>query len=160
MTAPGKLVDIAGLLSRELSTLESFIALLREEQALLASRANTAGLTALADQKSKAAIELGRFATMRDQELARVHLPPGRAGMDAWTLSDAGSASQRNWDRLLALAAEGRALNEANGTAIALQLQHNQQALAILMAAVDSTATYGPDGQARPGPGSRSLGSA
>lgn len=159
MTAPGKLVDIAGLLSRELSTLESFIALLQKEQTLLASRANE-GLTTLAEEKSAAAIELGRLANLRDQELARLHLPPGRAGMDAWTLTDAGSASQRSWDRLLALAAEGRILNEANGTAIALQLQHNQQAMAVLMAAADRTATYGPDGQARPGPGSRSLGSA
>ncbi|MBI4995867.1 MAG: flagellar protein FlgN [Rhodocyclales bacterium] len=159
MTAPGKVVDIAGLLTRELATLESFIALLQKEGTLLASRADE-GLTALAQEKTAAAVELARLATLRDQELARLHLPPGRAGMDAWTLTDAGSASQRNWDRLLALAAQGRAMNEANGTAIALQLQHNQQALAVLMAAADRTATYGPDGQARPGPGSRSLGSA
>jgi flagella synthesis protein FlgN len=159
VTAPGKRVDIAGLLSRELSALESFIALLQKERTLLSTRADE-GLTTLAEEKSTAAVELGRLANLRDQELVLLHLPPGRAGMDAWTLTDAGSASQRSWDRLLALAAEGRALNEANGTAIAMQLQHNQQALAILMAAADKTATYGPDGQARPGPGSRSLGSA
>lgn len=159
MTTPGTPIDIAGLLSRELPALESFIALLHKEQALLSSGASE-GLMALADQKSRAVVELGRIADLRDQDLARLHLPPGRAGMDAWTLTDAGSASQRNWDRLLALAAEARALNEANGKAIALSLQHNHQALSVLMAAADRTATYGPDGQARTGAGGRSLGSA
>lgn len=159
MAAPGKLDDVASLLAQELSILESFITLLRKEQALLSSGANE-GLTALADEKSRAAIELGRLATARDQQLARIHLPSGRAGMDAWTLTDAGSANQSRWDRLLLLAAEARALNEANGKAIALHLQHNQQALSVLMAAADRTATYGPDGQPLTGVGGRSLGSA
>lgn len=155
----GKRVDIAGLLSQELLSLDSFVALLRKEQALLSSGASD-GLMALADEKSRAAIELGRLTAMRDQELVRLHLPPGRAGMDAWTLTDTGSSSQRNWDRLLALAADARAINEANGKAIALHLKHNQQALSVLMAAADRTATYGPDGQPQTGVGGRSLGSA
>jgi flagella synthesis protein FlgN len=157
--ASGKQGDIAGLLSQELRALESFIALLGREQALLAAGTGE-GLTALAADKSQAALELGQLAAARDQELARMHLPTGRAGMDAWTLTDAGTASQAKWDRLLALAAEARALNESNGRVIALQLKHNQQALAVLMAAADQTATYGPDGQPRPGAGGRSLGSA
>jgi flagella synthesis protein FlgN len=152
-------MDIAGLLSEELRTLEAFVALLQKEQALLASGTSD-GLSALADQKSNAAIELGRLAAQRDQELTYLHLPPGRAGMDAWTLTDNGVASQRNWDRLLVLAAEARAINEANGQAIALNLKHNQQALSVLMAAADRTATYGPDGQPQGGTGGRSLGSA
>lgn len=159
MTSPGDLGEIAGLLAQELQTLESFVTLLRNEQALLSSGANE-GLTALADDKSRSAIDLGRLANLRDQALARLHLPPGRAGMDAWTLTDVGSTSQRAWDRLLALAAQARALNEANGKLIALHLQHNRQALAILMAAANQTATYGPDGQPRTVVGGRSLSSA
>lgn len=159
MTASGAAADIAGLLSQELAALESFIALLRREQALLSAGASE-GLTALAEEKSAAAITLGNLTHLRDRELARHHLPPGRAGMDAWTLSGAGSGCQSRWDQLLALAAEARALNETNGKAIALHLQHNQQALSVLMAAADKAATYGPDGQARAGIGGRSLGSA
>jgi flagella synthesis protein FlgN len=155
----GKLVDIAGLLSQELPALESFLEMLRKEQTLLSS-GDSEALTALADEKIRKATELGRLSGLRDQELARFDLPPGRAGMDAWTMTDAGAASQRNWDRLLSLACEARALNEANGKVIALNLQHNQQALSVLMAAADRTATYGPDGQARTGVGGRSLGSA
>lgn len=58
------------------------------------------------------------------------------------------------------LAGEARALNEANGKLIALRLQHNQQALNVLLAAADSAATYGPDGQQQSGVGSRILGKA
>ncbi|MDP2808775.1 MAG: flagellar export chaperone FlgN [Rhodocyclaceae bacterium] len=57
------------------------------------------------------------------------------------------------------LAAEARSLNETNGKLIALRMQHNQQALAVLMAAADQAITYGPDGQQRGGGGGRSLGS-
>jgi len=159
MAVPGQRRDVASLLSDELRALDSFVALLQKEQTLLASGISD-GLTALADEKSSAAVELGRLAAARDEELAHLHLPPGRAGMDAWTLTDAGSASQRNWDRLLVLAAKARAINEANGLAIALHLKHNQQALSVLMAAADRTATYGPDGQPQAGVGGRSLGSA
>lgn len=58
------------------------------------------------------------------------------------------------------LVSEARALNEANGKLIGLHMQHNQQALAVLMAAADNAATYGPDGQQQSGLGSRILGKA
>lgn len=58
------------------------------------------------------------------------------------------------------LAAEALALNEANGKLIALRLQHNQQALNILLAAANGAATYGPDGQQQAAIASRSLGKA
>ncbi len=58
------------------------------------------------------------------------------------------------------LVSEASALNEANGKLIALRLQHNQQALNVLMAAADTAATYGPDGQQQSAVGSRILGKA
>lgn len=58
------------------------------------------------------------------------------------------------------LAAAAKMLNETNGKLIALRLQHNQQALNVLLAAADSAATYGPDGQQQSGIGSRILGKA
>ena len=61
---------------------------------------------------------------------------------------------------LRGLASEARSLNETNGKLIALRLQHNQQALNVLLSAADAVATYGPDGQQRSGVGSRILGSA
>jgi flagella synthesis protein FlgN len=59
------------------------------------------------------------------------------------------------------LVAAARTLNEANGKLIALRLQHNQQALNVLLAAANTAAaTYGPDGQQQAGLGSRILGKA
>ncbi len=159
MASLGEPGSIAELLSQELQSLQAFVGLLHKEQTLLVSGVSE-GLTSLAAEKSRTAIALGRLSTARDQGLARIHLPTGRAGMDAWAISNAGVANQRDWDQLLALAAEAKALNEANGKLIALHLQHNQQALSVLLAAADQTATYGPDGQPKQGVGGRSLGSA
>jgi flagellar biosynthesis protein FlgN len=150
---------IAILLIQELTALQAFIELLRDEQSQLAS-ASSERLGPLATGKSRSALELGQLSAARDRELVRLNLPIGRAGMDAWAISSEGAPYQQDWDRLLGLAGEARALNEANGKLIALHLQHNQQALSALLAAADQTATYGPDGQAKPGVGGRSLGSA
>ncbi len=149
---------LATLLSRELRALESFVVLLQREQSLL-SAGDTEAVTTLAAEKSRAAGELGQLAASRDSHLVRMQLPAGRSGMDNWTASDAGTASLQDWKQLLQLAAEARTLNEANGQLIALHLKHYQQGISVLMAAVDRTATYGPDGQPRLGVGGRSLGS-
>lgn len=58
------------------------------------------------------------------------------------------------------LASEARSLNETNGKLIAMRLQHNRQALNVLMTAADAVATYGPDGQQQSALGGRILGSA
>jgi flagella synthesis protein FlgN len=150
---------IANLLSQELQALRSFVTLLSDEQRLLVSGAPD-GLATLAEEKSRSAATLGRLSTSRDMELSRLHLPPGRAGMDAWILTDEGAPSKGDWDQLLQLAAESRRLNDENGKLIRLHLHHNQQALSVLMAAADQTATYGPDGHPRQGTPGRSLGSA
>lgn len=149
---------LAGLLARELQVLESFTVLLQREQELLAG-GSTELLTALSAEKSGTVRDLSHLAAARDGELSRLGYPPGRDGMEGWTAT-AGNNSRDEWLRLLDLAAQARALNEANGKLIGLQLQHNQQALNVLMSAVDQAVTYGPDGQQKPGGGGRSLGSA
>jgi flagellar biosynthesis protein FlgN len=151
--------ELAGLLAQELQALRSFVALLSREQSLL-TEGDTEPLTSLAAEKSHTAMELSRLAAARDRELGHLQLPPGRAGMDAWVQSATGSASRTDWSQLLELAVDARTLNESNGKLIALRLQHNQQALNILMAAADQAVTYGPDGQQRSGGSGRSLGSA
>lgn len=77
--------------------------------------------------------------------------------MAAWLGGE--EAARDTWQALLALAARARALNETNGRLIAERLAHNRQALAVLLAAADQAALYGPDGQPRPLGGGRSLGS-
>ena len=156
-TAP-ELVTIGSLLDREFRALESFVALLRREQALL-SQGSTDALAALAEEKLKAATELADFSASRDSKLIHSGLQPGRAGMDAWTATPAGAGYRGQWHRLLELTAEARGLNDTNGKLISIRLQNNQQALSILLAAADQAVTYGPDGQQRAGGSGRSLGS-
>lgn len=156
----GKRADvIADILTQELAALRVFVDLLHKEQSLLVSPASD-GLGHLAEEKSRGALALGQFAAARDRELSKLNFPNGRAGMDAWSISTTGIPFQRAWGDLLGLAAQARALNETNGKLIASHLQHNQQSLTALLAAADKTATYGPDGQAKPSVGGRSLGSA
>ncbi len=150
---------LASFLDRELRTLESFLVLLRQERALLET-ASIEPLGALAEEKTRLTVELARLADARDAELTRGGFGNGKDGMSAWCQSTAGAVGRNNWQRLLELAAEARTLNELNGKLIATRLQHNQGALAVLMAAADQAATYGPDGQPRTGSGGRSLGSA
>lgn len=150
---------LADLLAQELGLLHSFVTLMRHEQSLLVDgKADV--LAEIAEEKSGLAGQLARRAMAREEELGRRGYAAGRMGMDDWIKSAEGTTSRRRWQQLLQLAAEARALNETNGKLIAVQLQHNQQALNTLLAAVDQAATYGPDGQQRAGASGRSLGSA
>jgi flagella synthesis protein FlgN len=150
---------LADLLAQELGLLHSFVTLMRHEQSLLVDgKADV--LAEIAEEKSGLAGQLARRAMAREEELGRRGYAAGRMGMDDWIKSAEGTTSRRRWQQLLELATEARALNETNGKLIAVQLQHNQQALNTLLAAVDQAATYGPDGQQRAGASGRSLGSA
>lgn len=153
---PDKL--LASLVERELRRVEAFVALLRQEQSLLET-ANTESLATLAAEKTRLAAELTQLCQSRETELVRQGLSPGKAGMNAWCeATDAGSRSR--WQQLLKFGAEAKSLNEHNGKLIAIKLQHNQRALAVLAAAADKATTYGPDGQQLVGTGGRSLGKA
>ena len=150
---------IADLLAQELGLLDSFVTLLRREQSFLVD-GKADSLANVAEEKSGLSGQLAVRAAARDEELGRRGFAAGRTGMDDWIKSADGTTSRRRWQQLLQLAAEARALNETNGKLIGVHLQHNQQALNTLLAAVDQAATYGPDGQQRSGAAGRSLGSA
>jgi flagella synthesis protein FlgN len=150
---------LADLVAQELGLLQSFIALLRQEQSLLAE-GEADRVASLIEEKSALAIRLGTLADARESDLAARGLPAGRPGMDLWIASPEGASSRRRWEQLLVQAAEAKMLNETNGKLISLQLQHNQQALDVLMAAANQAATYGPDGQQKNAGSGRSLGSA
>ncbi len=146
---------IAHLLAEETETVRQFIVLLQREQSLL-SEGNVDGLSSLAAEKSAFADRLGGIARQRDLALGR----EGCQRMDAWLAKPENHQYQDAWLQLLDLARQAKGLNETNGQLIAIHLRHNQQALAVLMAAADQAMTYGPDGQQRPRGGGRSFGSA
>lgn len=142
------------LLETESAQLTQFVALLQEEREVLAQR-NVEPLFALAERKNQIAGQLQKFADARTSLLAQAGLPHDRDGIVALL----GSPDSDPWTRYLALAGEARSLNRDNGQVVTEMLKHNHQALAVLLANSDQPAVYGPDGHARPRPGSRHLGS-
>lgn len=140
---------LQGLVIEEARTLRGFLDVLaREQQALVAGDADA--MLALAREKSEAAGHLARLDMQRGETLAAAGLGSGRAAIDAWLArAPAQSGLRRQWDELLALAAEAQRINADNGSLIKTRLAHNQQTLAVLLAATDRAALYGPDGQAR-----------
>lgn len=149
-------------LGEEIGKLREFVALLQQEQEMLA-RADTDALLVLVNDKTALADTLAGFSQAREHLLTQSGLPAGRAGMTAW-LSQSGNDKQRGaWQELLDLATQARALNETNGKLIALHLSQNQQAFATLMQAANRAMTYGPNGQQQAsstGLGGRILGTA
>lgn len=148
------------MIGDELAALRGFVAVLQQEQqALVAGELDR--LMPLVKEKTELAARLGQFAEQRTQMLSAAALPPDRAGMESWLarLAPADSAHAA-WKSLLSLNAEAQALNESNGKLIAMRMQHNQQALNVLLAAANQATLYGPDGQTKPSGGGRLFGAA
>lgn len=151
---------LAALLDEEVREVVAFIELLRQEQSLLTAAGSGDSLMPLIERKSGFVVRLKTLADRREQVLGAAGFGSGRAAMDAWLGARPGKdPAAAAWQRLLALAAEARQLNEINGKLIGIHWQHNQAALAALMSAANGATTYGPDGQQRSG-GGRSFGSA
>jgi flagella synthesis protein FlgN len=150
---------LQNLLSEEAGQLRGFLVLLEKEQQALAE-GDVDRLVPLAAEKTEAFGRLSRLGEARGQALAAAGLTADRQGMEAWLRQHTEfQQARKTWQALLALAEKASALNQTNGKLIATRLAHNQQALATLMAAANQAALYGPDGQARPLGGGRSLGS-
>lgn len=151
---------IAQRLADELVELERFCALLATERDIL-EKGEADKLPPVVEKKSALAIRLGELLAQREAALNQAGFSSGREGMENWLSTHAQAGSLRShWQRLLDLAGLARNRQETNGKLIAIQLQHNQQAIAALMSASGRPLTYGPDGQQRVGGGGRTLGSA
>lgn len=151
---------IAELISAELGVLRQFVDVLQREQAALTG-GHTDSLMALATEKVRHAEQLATLNKSRDAKLQSAGLGSGREGIQAWR--DEGSIPlvvQNNLATLIELAKEARRLNELNGKLVADRLQHNQQALNVLLSAAKQSTIYGPDGHTQVAPSGRTLGSA
>lgn len=149
---------MARLVQDENVLLRDFVALLGQEQALLLE-GDVDALMALAGQKTQLFRRLQFTADERTRVLAAARLKPDAAVMQA--ILEGNAAALANWQESLELVAEARSCNNLNGQLITQRMQHNQQALAVLLAAAEQpAATYGPDGQSRPHLAGRHFGSA
>jgi len=143
----------------ETRELRAFLALLeRERQALSASDAEP--LMAICAEKNQASDRLHAIGLRRSEWLANQGYGRGRAAVSAWLATLPSHVPQHAaWQQLMGLATRARNLNEESGALIRTRMQHSQQALAVLLAASDRAALYGPDGQTLGAPGKRHLGS-
>jgi flagellar biosynthesis/type III secretory pathway chaperone len=163
LTAPGpspadRLIEQT--LTDELGALQQFCTLLAEEQEVL-KRGEADKLPPIVEKKSVLAGRLSELLTQREHALTSAGQESGREGMESWLAKrPRQTAIEPLWHRLLDLAVTARSQQELNGKLIAMQLLHNQQAIAALMSASGRPLTYGPDGHQRMGGGGRTLGSA
>lgn len=164
MNATGGDARLARVITDELATLREFVQLLHKEQEALVD-GDIDALMPLSTRKTSLSVRLGQFSEQRHEILAAAAFSRDRAGMEDWLAQlnqtkPATRTTRNEWEDLLALAAEARALNETNGNLIGTRLQHNQQALNTLLAAGNQAALYGPDGQTRAGGSGRLFGAA
>ena len=149
--------QVARLLADEVSLLDDFIVVLKREESLLLDT-KTDALVELAEQKTAVYRRLQFLSDQRSRLFAAARLELNDASMSAALANDATALA--NWQKLLELAAEAAQRNQINGKLISEKMQHNQQALTVLMAAASQPgATYGPDGQSRPHLSGRRFGS-
>lgn len=147
-------------LKDELAALREFTALLQQEQQALVA-GDIEKLTPLIEEKSRLATGLNRFAEQRQRLMSAAGMPHNRAGLEAWLARQPLDAKDRGgWKTLLALTEEAQTLNATNGKLIAMRLQHNQQALNVLLSAANQATLYGPDGQTKPTGGGHLFGKA
>lgn len=147
-------------IAAETAALQRFIAVLEQEQKLLINGDADAVLPLL-EKKTALVAELGSAGQQREAALQALGVEARKDAMEAWFASAPGEL-QKHWQQLLELAQTANRINSTNGQLINTRLQHNQQALSILMNAAGNLGddTYGPDGHKTTGTGSRPLGSA
>lgn len=146
-------------LHSEASSFESFLELLRTEQAALADR-DIDAVVLLAQSKSEHIASLNGLARRRNDYLRAQALTPDRAGMSQWLIAHGGAeqaALSSVWQGLLTTAAQAQGINRENGILIETRLQNNQRVLAALTSGIQPS-LYGPDGQTRIAGSGRILG--
>jgi flagellar biosynthesis protein FlgN len=156
MSAP-----LLAAIAAETAALQRFVDVLEREQKLLISGDADAVLPLL-EEKTGLVAELGTAGQQREAAFRAIGIEIRKDAMEAWVAA-APPELQARWQKLLELAHTANRINSTNGQLINTRLQHNQQALAILMNAagdLGDNSTYGPDGHQKHGAGSRTLGSA
>lgn len=151
--------DLAKNLEAELRAYQDFIQVLQTEQDALV-QGNIDPLLELARIKSGKVVVLSQLAESRARFLGAQGCAQEQDGMTRWLQQHDNKNPQiaELWRQLLTLAENAQQLNQINGGMIDTRLRNNQQALAILQAAANQGALYGPDGQTQaPGLG-RTIG--
>jgi len=132
-------------LDAETSALQSLLAVLRQEQTLLAA-GDVEAHTCLLEHKATQVAELSRLADERHRALGSMGYPASEAGMQHWlALSPDGTRAE--WAALMSVARAAHETNRVNGLLLGQLQSRNRQALAALGLGA-SSGLYGASGQA------------
>lgn len=147
--------ELAGMLDRQIDTMQAVLAVLEAEHAALNARDAGALMQAVSDKADRIA-EAGALDAQRRSTFA-FPLSGFMSGKGRFS-ADAGVAHR--WQQLIALAERCRSLNESNGQLIRGQRRRVDQALSLLRGeSLLASPEYGPKGDPRPRYLSRSLAS-
>lgn len=144
--------DLARLLDEQIAAMQEVLTSLEAERSALAGRDGEA----LLDAVNRKASSIASADTLEDRRQAMldqlgIASRPGRSFS-----ADAGIAQR--WQQVLALTAQCRALNDANGQLIRGQRRRVDGALRILRGEPAAPAEYGPAGERRARGPQRTLG--
>lgn len=139
--------DLLAHLQTEIQAISQFYDTLQAEEKALTS-GDVDALTALAQAKQQQAETINNLDAVRKRHMAAIGLNANANGMQQW-LDMSGEAVQQAWKQLLEIARNAQQTNQSNGILIQQSLKHNQQALTILMSAVNPLNLYGSNGHSQ-----------
>ncbi len=152
--------NVAGILAREIELVSRFISLLNDEQDSL-KKADAGALQAITAEKSPLIAQMNSAEGERMAAIGTAGQPGTKASMQRWLEGNAADvAAATNWQRLLELAREAKALHDLNIQLVDMHLKNATEALAILTQPPESSSLYGARGQTMSSSGSRIVDSA
>jgi flagella synthesis protein FlgN len=151
---------VAELTEREIPLISRFVSLLQQERDCL-TRVDVAALEEVGHAKIALAEQLDALETERRTLLQLGPLENTREGMANWLNKHPEDSNVAvNWEKLLNLAAEAKALHELNAKLLGIHLQQTTEALAVLTRQAENVSLYGSNGQTALSSGSRIVDSA
>ncbi|MCL7462231.1 flagellar protein FlgN [Pseudomonas sp. NW5] len=139
-------MSLANHLARQQQTLQTFIALLEDEQRLLgAPEVDGQALLEIVERKQGLLEHIGQQEALRSGAQLKLGYPQGHAGAEQ-AARDADCLPA--WHALRELAERAQTLNQINGEIIHLRMAQNQRILNFLNEAAGQ-GLYDPSGQAR-----------
>jgi flagella synthesis protein FlgN len=130
------------------------IALLEREQTHLV-KADIDAIEAILEEKSLLLQRLNLAAKARYQLLQANGFSPNEAGMSEWVEKQAKKDITTAWVSFQKSLEQAKELNRLNGTLISKHFNRNQELLNYLQGNNGSNSVYGPDGQAKATPSTR-----
>jgi len=143
------LAALQACLEKEASLMREFLLILQDEAKVLEEGATEDALAGTTARKNSAADTLTEIAAQRNALLQALGFDADAPGLAAAV--DANPSLSSSSQAMLDIAAQARALNEANGRIIDVFLDHNQRTLDTLRSLVGGGDIYDASGRKRAG---------